>query len=270
MSKKTIYDYLNYKEFLNQKISSMPQKGRGIRLKLAQALSCQTAYISQVLNRETNFSLEQAVKVSQFFEFNKEESRFFLLLVQLERAGSHDLVVFLKNEIQDILTKRAEIETRVNITDSLDERNQHIYYSVWYYAAIHILLSIPEFQTPKKISEHLRLSLKKVYEVIDFLCETGLAKREGDRYFIGQTRIHLGKNTIQIRRHHTNWRNQAITSIDKNSPDDLHYSSVISMGKKDTVAIKEIMMKAIEECREVIRVSPEEQLQVMTIDFFKL
>ena len=75
---------------------------------------------------------------------------------------------------------------------------------------------------------------------------------------------------MQIRRHHTNWRNQAITSIDKNEEEALHYSSVLSMADKDVPKIKEIMIKAIEECREIIKVSKEERLQIITMDFFKI
>lgn len=265
-----VYDYKNYKTYLNEKIEAMPSRGRGVRLKMAKALNCQTAYISQVLNKYTHFSLEQGVKINQFFEHNKEESRFFLLMLQLERAGTLDLKKFIEEQMDEILLKRADIKKRVNITNTLAENYQHIYYSVWYYAAIHILLSIPKYQTPKAISEYLRIPINKVHDVISFLIETGLAQQEGERYFIGQTRIHLDKNSIQIRRHHTNWRNQAMVSIDKNDEEDLHYSSVISMGKKDVQLLKEKLMRAIEECRAIIKDSPEEQLEVLTIDLFKI
>ncbi|MFT6069316.1 MAG: hypothetical protein ACJAT2_002752 [Bacteriovoracaceae bacterium] len=237
---------------------------------MAAFLGCQTAYVSQVLNQHVNFSLEQAVKMNQFWEHNKEESRFFLLLVQYQRAGSKDLEKFLKTEMDEIVEKRSNLKERLNIKDSLDETNQHIYYSAWYYAAVHILLSIPEFQTPKSIANHLRLPLKQIQEILSFLETTGLAVHKSGKYGIGLTRIHLSKTSVQIRRHHTNWRNQAITSIDKNEEEALHYSSVISMADKDVPKIKEIMIKAIEECREIIKTSKEERLQIMTMDFFKI
>jgi uncharacterized protein (TIGR02147 family) len=268
--KKTVFDYWDYKPYLIEKIASMANKGRGVKRDMANYLGCQTAYVSQVLNQHVHFSLEQAVKVSQFFQHSKEESRFFLLLVQYQRAGSHDLQEFLKREMEEIIEKRSNLKDRLNIKDSLDETNQHIYYSAWYYAAVHILLSIPYYQTPAKIAEHLKLPLSQIQEILEFLIETGLAVQKGSHYEIGKTRIHLGQDSVQIRRHHTNWRNQSIQSIDKNEKEDLHYSNVLSMSHKDVPRVKEIMIKAIEECREIIKVSKEERLQILTMDFFNL
>jgi uncharacterized protein (TIGR02147 family) len=268
--KSNVFDYKDYKNYLNESLVKMPSKGRGVRLKIALHLGCQTSFISQVLNHATQFSLEQAVKLNQFFGHGRDESKFFLLLVQYQRAGSSDLKNFIKLEMDEILEKRQDLKQRLNIKDNLDEQNQFIYYSVWYYAAIHILLSIPNFQTPKAIANHLSLELEQVHDVIDFLCETGLAIQKLDRFIIGTTRIHLAADSIQIRRHHNNWRNQAINSIDNNHREDLHYSNVLSISKKDIPRVKEILIKNIEECRDIIKLSPEEELQILTIDFFKL
>jgi hypothetical protein len=188
--------------------------------------------------------------------------------VQFERSGTQELRQFFKDEMNDIIERRSNLKDRLNIKDSLDETNQHIYYSVWYYGAVHILLSIPQYQSPRSIADYLRLPIKQIQEILEFLIKTGLAVSKDGRYEIGLTRIHLSKESIQIRRHHTNWRNQAIMSIDKNQEEDLHYSNVLSMGHSDVPKVKEILIKAIEECREIIKVSPEERLQVMTLDFF--
>ncbi|MBK25647.1 MAG: hypothetical protein CME70_16740 [Halobacteriovorax sp.] len=266
--KKTVFDYVDYKPYINEKILGSPNKGRGIKRSMATFLGCQTAFISQVLNQHVHFSLEQAIKLNKFWEHNKEESKFFLLLIQYQRAGNKELEFFFHEEMKEIIERRSNLKERLNIKDSLDDSNQHIYYSAWYYAAVHILLSIPAFQTPKAISKHLRLPLKQIQEIITFLEANGLAVQKAGKYEIGLTRIHLDKNSVQIRRHHTNWRNQAITSIDKNDPNDLHYSNALSMSHGDVPKIKEILIKAIEECRVIIRASKEERLQVLTMDFF--
>lgn len=266
--RKTVFDFKDYKPYLHEKISSSPNKGRGLKRNMAQHLGVQTAFVSQVLNQHVHFSLEQAVKLNDFWEHNKEESKFFLLLIQYQRAGSRELRSFFQTEMEEILEKRSNLKERLNIKDSLDETNQHVYYSAWTYAAVHILLSIPSYQTPKAIAEHLRIPLKRIQEILDFLTTTGLAVQKRGRYEIGLTRIHLSKDSVQIRRHHTNWRNQAIQSIDKNDPEDLHYSNALSMSHKDVPKVKEIIIKAIEDCREIIKVSKEERLQVLTMDFF--
>lgn len=98
--------------------------------------------------------------------------------------------------------------------------------------------------------------------------DTGLIQKKGAHYEIGVTKIHLSKDSPQIQRHQTNWRMQAIRSIDINDSVDLHYSTIVSMSKADTPKIKEILIKAIEECRSVIRDSKEETIQSICIDFF--
>lgn len=268
--KKTIFEYDNYKNYINGRIDNSPAKGRGLKLKLAEFLNCQTAFISQVLKGEPNFSLEHAVKLNSFFDHTKEESRFFLLLLQLERAGSLELQGFFKSEIKETLEKRSDLKYRFDIKHSLKKVDQQVYYSSWMYSCIHMMIAIPEFQTPQAISRHLNIPREKTIEVITFLEETGLVEKKGAHYEIGVTKIHLAKDSPQIQRHHTNWRMQAIRSIELNDSHDLHYSTVVSMAKADVPRIKETLIKAIEECRGVIRDSNEEKIQGICIDFFSV
>ncbi len=248
----------------------MDNNGRGVRMKLAEFLHCKTAFISQVFNKEVNFSLEQAIGVNSFFKHSRGESKFFLLLLQKQRAGSRDLEKFFEAEIKEVLEKRKDLKQRLDIKDNLDELNQNIYYSAWYYAAIHILISIPRFQDPLMIANHLKLSIKKVHEVLSFLCQTGLAVQDQNRFLIGKTRIFLSRENVQIRKHLSNWRTQAVSAIEKDLSDNLHFSNVVSLSAKDIPKVQELLNKCIEECREIIKLSPEEDLRVMNIDFFSI
>ena len=170
--------------------------------------------------------------------------------------------------MQEIIEKRSDLKKRLNIANSLKKVDQEVYYSSWLYACIHMMVAIPEFQSPVAISRHLNLSRDKVLEIITFLEETGLIQKKGAHFEIGVTKIHLAKDSPQIQRHHTNWRIQAIRSIDINDYADLHYSTVVSMSKSDVPRVKEILIKAIEKCREVIKESKEEKIQSICIDFF--
>jgi len=266
--KKTIYDYEDYKLYIKESILNAPSKGRGIKLKMAEHLSCQTAFVSQVLNGDPNFSLEQGVKLNHFFEHTLDEGRYFLLMLQFLRAGSHELKEFFKAEMKEILEKRSDLKNRLDIKNSLDTTDQQIYYSNWLYACLHMMVAVPEFQTPQAMIRHLNVPREKILEAVAFLEAKGLIQKKGAHYEIGVTKIHLPKDSPQIQRHHTNWRMQAIRAIDFNHSEDLHYSSVISMAKADVPRIKEILIKSIEECRVVIRESKEEKIQSICIDFF--
>jgi uncharacterized protein (TIGR02147 family) len=266
--KKTLFEHADYKAYLKDRIENSPSKGRGMKLKIAEFISCQTSFVSQVLNGEANFSLEQGIKLNSFFDHTKEEGRYFIFLLHSERAGSTELRAFLKDEMKEITDKRSDLKNRIDIKNSLKKVDQQVYYSSWMYACIHIMTSIPQFQTPLAISKHLNLPREKVMEVLTFLEETGLAQKNGPRYEIGVTKIHLSKDSPQIQRHHTNWRMQAINAVDMNRPEDLHYSTVVSMAASDVPQVKEVLIKSIEECRKIIRESKEEKVQTICIDFF--
>lgn len=239
-------------------------------MKLAEHLNCKTAFISQVFNQEVNFSLEQAVGVNIFFKHSRDESKFFLLLLQKQRAGSRDLEKFFELEVKEVLERRKDLKERLGVKDNLDELNQNIYYSAWYYSAVHILISIPKFQEAPAIASQLNLSIKKVHEILSFLCETGLAVEEQNRFMIGKTRVFLSRENVQIRKHLANWRSQATFAIEKDLGENLHFSNVISLSAEDIPKIQELLNKCIEECREIIKKSPEEDLRVMNIDFFSI
>jgi uncharacterized protein (TIGR02147 family) len=268
--KKQIYDFTDYKAYVQNWIEESPSKGRGLKLKIAEFLGCQTAFVSQVLNGAPNFSLEQAVKLNSFFHHGKDEGKFFLLLIQLGRAGSHELENFFKDQIADVLSSRTDLKNRIDTNKGLSKIDQQIYYSSWLYAAVHILISIKEFQTAEAIKKELNVPAYKISEVLEFLVAKGLVSWQSDHYEMGVTRIHLSKDSPQIQRHHTNWRMQAIRAIDINEPTDLHFSTVVSMSRADIPVVKEILIKAIEDCRKVIRDSKEEKIQSLCIDLFGL
>lgn len=265
-----IYEYLDYKQYIAQKISEMPSKGRGVKLKLAEFLDCQNTYVSQILNGEPHFSPEQAVKLNQFFEHTKDEAKFFLKLVNYNRAGSEELKQVYLEEINELLLKNTDLKKRSNIKNSLKNNDQEIYYSSWLYSAVHILVTIKEFQTLGSIAKKLNIPKEKTSEILEFLIHTGLLEKNGSTYTTGTTRIHLSKDSPQIQRHHSNWRMKAIQAIDLNEAKNLHFSTVVSISDKDIIKVREIFIKAIAEARQIIKDSPEEKLQSICVDFFEV
>lgn len=266
----TIFEYIDYKIYVQERIQSLPSKGRGVKLKLAEFLHCQNTFVSQVLNGDPHFSLEQGARLNEFFEHTKDESKFFLLLLHLARAGNSELKKYYQEEIDDLIIKNSDLKKRTNIKGSLRDKDQDIYYSSWLYSAVHILVTIKDFQNASQIAKRLNLSKDKALEILGFLTDSGLLQKEGNTYTSGSTRIHLSKESPHISRHHTNWRMRAVQAIDMKQASDLHFSNVVSMGEKDIVRVREIFIKAIAEARSIIKDSPEEKLYSICVDFFEV
>jgi uncharacterized protein (TIGR02147 family) len=262
-----IYTYESYKEYVKD---SLHAQGHGSRLKLASALNCQSAYISQVLNQDAHLSLEQAADASVYFNLNQNEEDFFLLLVQKAKAGSKKLKDIHLRKIKKIREERALFSNRINDNDELDDVTQSRYYSRWYYAAIHIIVTIPAYTDKESISDYLGLKMEVVNEAIQFLESTGLIVLTSKGFTTGKTKVFLKGDSPFIVQHHQNWRLRAVDMFVKKHKDNLHFSSVYSLSKSDFVAIKEKLFAHIQEVRDIVRPSKEEELCVLNLDFFKL
>jgi uncharacterized protein (TIGR02147 family) len=269
---KDIFDYRDYKAYVRAMISSQSKGGRGIRMALAKAMGSPVSHISQVLGGSSHFSMEQAEAVNGYFGHTEEEAGFFLLLLQLSRAGTPALKKRLQNQIQQIIEKRLVLKDRLGVKSSITSEDQTTFYSSWLYGAIHVMLSIKKFQSKEAISSYLGISLKRTAEILEFLVSIGLAvQKEPGRFEIGTSRIHLGNDSPMISKFHTNWRMQAVRSLEKeNFKNDLHYSSVVTVSDSDVVKIKSILVKNIDEIKSIIRESPEEGVHCFSIDFFQL
>lgn len=264
---KNIFEYQDYKIYLLKYAQSHP---RGFRKNLAKALNCQTAYVSHVLNGAAHFSLEQAEALARFINLTPEETSFLMRLIEFTRAGTPQLKKFLRRELDQLREKHLLIKDRVAVKDTLSREDQAIYYGAWYYAAIHVALTIPALTTREALCHYFRLSSKTVTDVLEFLASVGLATQSGVRYQIGTQQIHLEKDSPLISKHHTNWRMQAMRALEQMKLDELHFSSVFTLTEQDALKIREILVEAIESSVGIIKVAKEEKLFSMTLDLFEV
>lgn len=257
-----IFTYKNYKHFLK----TILDEKRGSRKELALHLNCQSGYISQVLQDLSEFSLEQGIKICSFLNLTEEESHFFMLLLQKEKAGNNELKKYFEEQISKIKNERNDIKKRLKIKTELNIEDYHQYYSSWEYAAVHILTSIPHFQTKEKIKSKLGLTTPRLNEVLDFLLNKGLIEEKNNKYTIGKVRIHISKDSPFIISHHKNWRQHSIYALSDKNAENVNYSGVFSIAKEDILKIKEIVLTAIEKSEAVIGPSKEEELIYLGFD----
>lgn len=261
---KHLYDFSDYKTYLNYRCNAE----RGTKAALAQALQCQSAYISQVLNNNSHLSIEQADFANTFFMHSEKESQYFLLLVQEQRAGTVQLRRFLKKQIDDFLSVQLSYLSRHEIKDSLSPEAQAVYYSSWEYNAIHMAVTIPRLQTKDALMKAFMMPDKRFNKCMEFLLEQHLVKRSGNHYVPGTVENYLDKSSPFVRQLHLNTRAQALLSLDRERVEDAHYSAVLTMSLKDMVKVKKIINEALAEIVEVVKDSKEEQICGLSIDFF--
>jgi len=266
----TPFDYTEYKPFLTAWILAQPHKGHGSKAAMARAAACQTAYISQVVLGSAHLSAEQAEKLAHFFKFSEEETGYFILLVQKDRAGTESLRKHCLRQISKIQEQRAQLKNRVEAKTQLNSEAQSTYFSSWIYSAIHVLTTIPEFQNRERIATHLQLPLSVVDEVLKFLVSVQLVINEKGRLKPGIARMHLPHDSPVISKHHINWRLQSVRDLELRNDESLHYSSCVSLSKKDAAAIRKQLLSSIESIKAKVKESSEEVLYSFCLDLFEI
>ncbi|MCB9025989.1 MAG: TIGR02147 family protein [Bdellovibrionaceae bacterium] len=266
---KSVFEYKNYRDYLIDQLGGLRRR-TGQRSLLARAINCQTAYLSQILNGNADLSIEQAVDVNKHLAHSQSESRFFLLLLQKERAGTLEAKNFFQEQIDETIANRLLVKNRVITNQEISKEDSSQYYSNWQYIAIHMALSIPGLQTKESLATHFSLSLSRVTDILEFLEEIGVVKNQNGHFQMTPTHIHLGNDSENILKHHSNWRLQSLKSLDRNKKGDLHYSVVYSLSKKDAKKIYDEMLKVVENNLKIVGPSAEEVLYCYALDFFEV
>ncbi len=265
MSKeKHLYDFDDYKEYLNYRCD----KERGLKSALAKVMQCQSAYISQVLNDHSHLSLEQADLAASYFKLSDKETLFLLLLIQKDRAGTSSLKSFFTKQLADFRSVQLSYLKRRDLKSHLDVKAQAIYYSSWEYNALHMAVTIPRLRTKEALLKAFVLPESRFNHCMEFLLENGLVKRTGDHYVTGTVEMYLESGSNFLRQLHLNTRAQAIASLDRERPENAHYSAVFTMSEKDVIKIKKMINDSLSEIATVVKVSKEEQICGFSINFF--
>ena len=265
---KSVFEYMDYKQYLKDYVSSQPKGGRGMKALLAQAAKCQTAYISQVFHTHAHLTPEQAQGLSKSLGHKKDETRYFQLLLQLARAGTPDLREDLNDQVEQMRKKYLEPKRKKPKDVTLTPEEQLMYFSLWEHAAVHALLSIEKLRTPDAISRHLDLPLSRVNEIFNFLVSAGLAALENGQYVLGKAQVHLDRESPLVARYHGNWRLQGLRAIDRSHQKNFHYTSVMAISEADVENLKKMLREFIQNTRPLIRNSSEEVAQCLAIDLF--
>lgn len=266
MMRSNIFEYDNYVDFLKAWIT---EKGHGSKSLIAQAAEIQTAYLSLIIKSEAHFSLEQALKLKNLFEMNHAEIEFFLLLLQKEKAGTQELKSFFQGHIQNIQLKRQTLKERIEnqIEFSLEDKIK--YFSHWKYAAIHTALLNEKWRTVKTLEKLFFLSSEAVIEVLDFLLSLNLIKKKNSEYFVDNFRIHIPNDSAVINLHHQNWRFEGLRSLQNVKKNDLHFSSIFSLSESDALEFKNQLLRLLEEFDKKIKISRDEVLYSLGLDWFE-
>lgn len=262
-----IFEFDNYKKYLNAKISSMPVNGRGVKKKLADHIDCDPTYVSSVLNEKADFSLEQGIKVNEFFGHSKNQAKFFICQIEYARAGNHELKDHFFSQLRD-MKKLYIIFPEVENEKLPDDRIKK-YFSNWYISAIHVLIQIEEYRTYENICKLIDLPKDQVAQVLEFLIESELISYDGKKYtYIAKDVLWQDKCPAS---YHISWRGVALRDI-KNfgkSKNKILGSLIVPMSRETEKKVVQIFSDAIREAYSLARSDEKKEVvKAIVLDYF--
>lgn len=264
----TVFEYDNYKVYVNDWVKALPNQGYGTYSKIADALGTNSVVMSQVFRADRDLNLEQAVNLTQFLGLATLEADYFVLLVQLARSGSLELRNMIQRQLGELRSRGQAIKNRIS-HQQLSDEDKAVFYSQWYYIAIWLAAVIPEFSTTAKLAAHLELPKDVVVDVLRFLIDRGLLVQQGGDYQFGKNVIHVPHDSPHVGRHHVNWRLKALQSMDKNRSGNLFYTAPLSLSDALAEKIREQLLQFIQTQTKKVSESPSETLRCLNIDWFE-
>ena len=262
-----IFTCSDFKSLIRSRIKGLPNGGHGSYSKLAKSMGIHTTSLSQILAGTKPLSLEHASLVCDFFSFGDLEAEFFLLLVQMDRAGNQSFRERLENQIEKVRRQGSELSVVIPSKQSLTLEQQATFYSDKNYSLIRVLSSLSDFQTMEAIANLIQLPQHIVAEKVKFLLQCGLCIQENGLIKPGPTYTHLDSDSAFISKHHANWRLHAMQKHPNLSKEELAYSSVLSLSKSDAKKVRNLFADIIKQTNEVRAESEPEVLRCLCIDW---
>lgn len=265
-----IFEFDDYKEYTKKRFELLPKKGHGQLKKLAEYMTVHTTFVSQVFNGNKSLNPEQGVAVADFLGLTEIEKFYYIKLIQIDRAGTEKYKNILIKEADKIKQNALQVNNRLQIKKILTEEQTAVFYSSWYYSAIRLVSDISGYNSIEAIAEYFNLPRRLVADVISFLLENELLIERNGKIMLGPSKTHLNPDSPFRKLHHLNWRNKALESISLKNPESLHYSSPMTVSRKDVEKVKGTLVKIIEDIGIIVDQAKSEELMCLNIDWFNI
>jgi len=173
---KSIYEYIDYREFLRDWCAHAKAKGKGFSYRnfARQAGLSSSGFLKMVIDGERNLAPETIARFAKVIKLRSGEARFFEQLVMFNQAKTNDE----KNHYYSKIAQNRRFKKAHHLT-----RDRFEYLGKWYYAAVREMVTLPDFrEDPAWIARKLKPSITKseAQSALDTLIRLGLVERGGD------------------------------------------------------------------------------------------
>jgi uncharacterized protein (TIGR02147 family) len=261
---KSIYEFDDLRLFIQSRIKSGASSVKGV----AELLGKDPSMISHFLSGKKQLGDNEIFRVGEFLGLNEQELNYLMALVQYDRATHPKLRDVLKMNLENI---RQSHSNSKKASSGLTEEDYAIFYSQWYYSAIRLLTSVPEYQTIDALTKKINLPREKVNGIVDFLVKTGLCNRKANgQLSLGVQYTYIDRNSPYLNRHHVNWRLKSLEEIPKGVPHNYSITAPLTVSRSDADKIRKLVDDLLEKVIKIVDTSSPEELIYLGIDYLKV
>lgn len=264
----TIFEFADYRPYLKHYIRHLPKGGRGEVSRMAEHLGVNSTLLSQIFSGTKDLTLEQAQSMCEYLALGSLESDYFILLVQIARAGSVKLKNYFRGKLALLKKDSQQVTNRIEQDRVLTDYERSVFYSSWLYTSIRLYTSVGKGKTIDEITERFDVPRTRVVEVLRFLVDVGLCTEEGGYYQMGAQRTHLERGSPFLMKHHSNWRVKALERAESISEQELMFTAPLSIARGDLAHVREEIMTLIKKLSDTVKESEAEDVGCLNIDLF--
>ncbi len=264
-----LFDFSDYRDYLGAWLKSAKSSKTFNLSRLAEIAGVHPTFLSHILKGTKHLSLEQAALISDHLEHTKLEQDYFMTLINLDRAGSKRLRDYWLEKKSILEAEKNKLGRRFDRHRELSTDQRAEFYSSWIYAAVWAATSINDRQTLTQLAIRFNISRDRAEEILGFLVGTGLCTEKHGYYAMGDAHIHVPNESPFVVKHHLNWRMKAVQKMDTREPNELFFTSPMSISVDDFAKIRELLNKLIKEAVDIAKKSKSQEVACLNIDFFK-
>lgn len=264
-----LYTYLDYKKYLADRIEEN-EAVRGYKAMLADAAQCQRSFMSQVLNTHVHLTPDHAVGLADFWKFDGAETEYFLEMVHLARAATPSLRSHLEGRLRVLASRQRDAVARIEHPALEEIEHQSIYYSHWYWSALHMLVGTKGPHTEKSLAEKINMPVPLVRQALTMLESMRLIEKSKAGWAATRRHLHAPSDSIYSWLHHGSWRNRANEMMRQHQDGSIHFTAVYSLSEKDIERIGDFVLKLMSDTNKTVEPSPEEEVACLCVDWFRV
>jgi uncharacterized protein (TIGR02147 family) len=265
----SIYEFNDYKRFIQAWMKNQPQKGRGFFTRVSEKLGISNAAVSQIFSDDRHLNMEQAIEFCELLKIDENEEYYFLLLVECARAGSVKLQKKLMIKIKEEQHKQQQLVNKLPKDLVLSDQVKSVYYSSWVYTGLRNYIATNSLKSYEELSKKLGISESRLNKTIQFLLEYHLLIQEGSKLKIGPQKTHLDSQSPWVIQHHKNWRIKAIDAMQEFDEKNLFYTAPMSLSLEVAQKIRQQLPEFIKQIIDEVGPSESEVVRCLNIDWFE-